>query len=435
MEDGIMELMNARGTRDFAPEEKIVRQRLTDRLRKVFELYGFSPLETPVIERYDVLAAKYAGGAEILKETFQFRDQGDRELCLRYDLTVPLARFVGMNPTMKMPFKRYAIGQVYRDGPVKTGRMREFWQCDVDIVGSKSMLADAQCLQIALKFFTELGVEFRIELNSRKILDGMMEQAGVAQDLWMPAILEIDKLKKTSLESVQKELGKLGLGAPAIQVITRIITARGTNKEKLEKLRELIGNDTGVSGLNEVDEILKYVNDERVVFSPALSRGLSYYTGPVFEVYLSDTAKFGSSMAAGGRWDKMIGDFLGNNKEYPAVGISFGLEPITTVLQMLGKESSGAKTTATVYVIPIQTVPESASLCEKLRSLGVNTDMDIMGRGVSKNLDYADKMGIPYVLIVGGDELKQGKFKLKNMKSGEEKMVSVEEVSAITGRK
>lgn len=424
-----MELMNARGTRDFAPEEKIVRQRLVDSLRTAFELYGFSPLETPVIERYDVLAAKYAGGAEILKETFRFKDQGERDLCLRYDLTVPLARFVGMNPTIKMPFKRYAIGQVYRDGPIKSGRMREFWQCDVDIVGSKSMLADAQCLQIALKFFSDIGLDFRIELNNRKILDGMMEQAGVPSNLRMPAILEIDKLKKTSLESVQKELGKTGLGAPAIQIITTIITAKGTNNERLDKLRELIDNETGVAGLKEIEEILLYVPDTRVVFAPALSRGLSYYTGPVFEVYLTDTAKFGSSMAAGGRWDRMIGDFLGGSKEYPAVGISFGLEPITTVLQMPGKESASAKTTATVYVIPIQTISQSVELCEKLRALGVNTDMDIMGRGVSKNLDYANKMGIPFVLFIGEDEIKQGKFKLKNMKSGEEKMVSIEEAA------
>ncbi|MFC1741659.1 histidine--tRNA ligase [Nanoarchaeota archaeon] len=423
-----MELMNARGTRDFPPEDKIVRQKVIDILRGVFELYGFSPLETPIIERLDVLSAKYAGGSEILKETFKFNDQGERELCLRYDLTVPLARFVGMNRTMKMPFKRYAIGRVFRDGPIKTGRYREFWQCDVDIVGSKSMLADAQCLQIALKFFSEIGLEFRIEFNSRKILDGMMEQAGVSEDRRMDAILEIDKLKKIGWDAVEEGLGTVGLGAPAIQVIKTIVNLSGSNSEKLEKIKELIDNETGVAGIAEIEEIASYVSDERVEFSPALARGLAYYTGPVFEVYLKDTSKFGSSLAAGGRWDKMIGDFLGGGKEYPAVGISFGIEPITTVLGMLKNDDAGVLTVTKVYVIPIQTAVESTKVCEQLRAAGIKTDMDIIGRGISKNLDYANKMGIPYVLFVGEDELKQGKFKLKDMKSGEEELLSVEEV-------
>jgi histidyl-tRNA synthetase len=336
-----------------------------------------------------------------------------------------------MNPTVKMPFKRYALGRVYRDGPVKTGRMREFWQCDVDIVGSKSMLADAQCLQIGLKFFNEVGLDFRIELNSRRILDGMMEQAGVPEELRMPAILEIDKLKKTSMESVQEELGKVGLGADAIGVVSTILKITGTNAEKLSKLKELIDNETGVLGLKEIEEILSYVPDSRVVFNPALARGLSYYTGPVFEIFLSDEKLFSSALTAGGRWDKMIGDFIGGGKEYPAVGISFGIEPITTVLGMLSKEVGDGKAVKTVtelYVIPIQTTSECVLLCEKLRAGGVKTDMDIMGRGLSKNLDYANKMGIPFVLFVGEDEIKQGKYKLKDMKSGKDEMIGVGDI-------
>ncbi len=424
-----MELMNARGTRDFPPEDKIVRQKVIDILRNVFELYGFSPLETPIIERTDVLAAKYAGGAEILKETFTFKDQGERNLCLRYDLTVPLARFVGMNRTIKMPFKRYAIGRVFRDGPIKTGRYREFWQCDADIVGTKTVLAEAQCLQIALKFFAEMKFDFKIELNSRKILDGLMEQAGVSAELRMPAVLEIDKLKKTSIESVQKELGKVGLGAPAIGIITTVLNVSGSNKERLAKLKEIIDCEIGTSGLAEIEEILGFVSDERVVFTPSLARGLSYYTGPVYEVCLNDKKLFSSSLAAGGRWDKMIGDFLGGAKEYPAVGISFGIEPITEVMKKLNTEEQKVQTVTQVYVIPIQTAAESVQLCEKLRKLGIKTDMDLSGKGISKNLDYANKMGIPYVLFVGEDELSQGKFKLKDMKSGEENLMSVEEVA------
>src|SRR3990167_1186232 len=153
-----MELQLPKGTRDFSPEEKILRDKIVDTLKEVFELYGFAPLDTPILEKFDVLASKYAGGAEILKETFKLKDQGGRDLGLRYDLTVPLARFIGMNPNLKMPFKRYEMGQVFRDGPIKTGRQREFWQCDVDTVGTKNMIADAEFIKIAQRFFEAIGL-------------------------------------------------------------------------------------------------------------------------------------------------------------------------------------------------------------------------------------------------------------------------------------
>ncbi|MBW2967295.1 histidine--tRNA ligase [Candidatus Woesearchaeota archaeon] len=423
-----MKLMNARGTRDFAPEDKIVRQRLTDMLRKTFELYGFSPLETPVIERLDVLSAKYAGGAEILKETFSFQDQGRRELCLRYDLTVPMARFVGMNPTVKMPFKRYQIGQVFRDGPIKTGRYREFWQCDVDIVGSKSMLADAQCLQIAQKFFRTLELDVFIEVNSRKILDGMMEASGIPEDKRMPVIMEIDKLKKVGQDAVQKNIEALGIDKDPLMKLMEILTTDGSNEEKLNSLKPLLTSDTGKAGLEEIQELLSYLDNRNIVFNIALARGLSYYTGPVFEVFMEDGKLFSSSLAGGGRWDRMIQDFLQSKKEYPAVGISFGIEPITAVLNLLDKEDKTRLTVTKVYVIPIGTQKECIAIAEQLRAEGINTDMDIMGKGISKNLDYADKMGIPFVIFVGEDELKAGKFKLKDMESGEEQMLSIEDI-------
>ncbi|NQU78781.1 histidine--tRNA ligase [Candidatus Woesearchaeota archaeon] len=421
-----MKLMNARGTRDFGPEEKIVRQKIVDMLRKSFELYGFSPLETPIIERFDVLSAKYAGGAEIMKETFKFNDQGERELCLRYDLTVPLARFVGMNPKMKMPFKRYAIGRVFRDGPIKTGRYREFWQCDVDIIGSKSMLADAQCIQIAQKFFADIELDVNIEFNNRKLLDGMMESCGIPEEKRMDTILEVDKLRKTGIESVKNEMNKKGIEEDSVNKLMELISMQGTNAEKLDKVRSAMANQKLAEGLKEIEELLSYVDEKNIVLNLSLARGLSYYTGPVYEVFLKDKKLFSSSLAAGGRWDKMIGDFIGG-REYPAVGISFGIEPITTVIGNNRKEE-GIRTVTQLYVIPIQTTKKCIEIAEKTRTGGVNTDMDLMSRGVSKNLDYANKMGIPYVLIVGEEEIKQGKYKLKDMKSGDEKMVSVEEV-------
>ena len=405
-----MKLMNARGTRDFAPEEKIVRQNVIDMLRSVFELYGFAPLETPIIERMDVLSAKYAGGADIMKETFQFEDQGERKLGLRYDLTVPLARFVGMNSNVKMPFKRYAIGRVFRDGPIKTGRYREFWQCDVDIVGSKLMLADAQCIQISQTFFSELGIDVVVEVNNRKLLDGILEACGIPADKKDEVILEIDKLKKTSIESVKKEIQEKDIPTETVEKVMSILGTQGTNKEKLEKVKSAIASPAVAEGLKEIEELLSYVDETNTLLNLSLARGLSYYTGPVFEVFLKDDTKFNSSLAGGGRWDKMISEFLEIKKEFPAVGISFGIEPITAVLGMLKKETKIIKTVTQMYILPINTADKCVEICEELRKSGVKTDMDLMGRGVSKNLDYADKMGIQYVLIVGEDEIKQSKY-------------------------
>ncbi|MBW2972100.1 histidine--tRNA ligase [Candidatus Woesearchaeota archaeon] len=423
-----MKLMSARGTRDIPPEEKIARQRIIAMLEKTFELYGFSPLETPTIERMDVLAAKYAGGAEILKETFRFKDQGDRELGLRYDLTVPLARFVGMNPNVKMPFKRYAIGQVFRDGPIKTGRMREFWQCDVDIVGSPSMLADAQCIQIAQKFFSDVGLDVVIEVSSRKLLDGIIESCEIPEAKRMPVILEIDKLKKVGLEVVQKNIKELGVANAAVSKLMEVLGTEGSNFEKLEELKKLVDNRQAADGIKEMEEMLNYLDEKNVVLNLALARGLSYYTGPVFEAFLKDSKLFSSSLAGGGRWDNMIGDFLGAKQKYPAVGISFGLEPITTVMKLLKKEDEGVRTVTKVFIIPINTAMECIKIAEELRRAGVNTDIDIVGRGVSKNLNYANSLGIPYVIFAGEDELKQKKVKLRDMKTGDEELVAVKDV-------
>jgi histidyl-tRNA synthetase len=430
-----MELMTARGVRDFAPAEKIARQQIVDLMRTTFELYGFSPLETPIIERLDVMSAKYAGGAEILKETFKLKDQGDRDLCLRYDLTVPFARFVGMNPSLKMPFKRYAIGHVFRDGPIKLGRYREFVQCDVDLVGSSSMLSEAIFIQMAQSVFERLGLDVVIEINDRKLLDGILESVEIPEDKRVEIILEIDKLKKIGLAEVKKEIKKKGIDNEAVEKLMEILATKGTNFAKLEALKSLVNNRKAADGLKEIEEILSYVDEKNVIFSIGLSRGLSYYTGPVFEVFLRDSSKFSSSLGGGGRYDRMIGDFLGGTKEFPAVGFSFGLEPITAVLDMMreeGKDRSGKsvqrKTVTDVFVVPIKTVKECLKICEDLRKAGVRCDLDIMGRGVSKNLDYANSMGIPYCMIIGEDELKSKKLSFKDMVSGKEEKLAFKDI-------
>ncbi len=198
-----MDLTPLKGTRDFSPSEKMIRQEVVDLLREIFERYGFAPIETPITEQLSVLTAKFAAGenSDAFKEIFKVTDQGGRKLGLRFDLTVPLARYVGKDPTLKMPFKRYEIGRVYRDGPIKLGRYREFWQCDVDTVGCKSMLADYECLQIAVAFFKGIGLKASIEVNNRKILTGILEAANVKKNLRQTVIISIDKLKKLELKA------------------------------------------------------------------------------------------------------------------------------------------------------------------------------------------------------------------------------------------
>ncbi len=417
-----MELQLPKGVRDFPPEEMILRNKLISTLQQVFERYGFNPLETPTFERLDVLSAKYAGGAEILKETFRFKDQGDRELALRYDLTVPFARFVGMNPQLKQPFKRYAIGRVYRDGPIKLGRYREFYQCDADVVGSASILADAECVRMALAGFKELGLPVKISVNNRKLLDELLEKGGVPKERAVEAMLVLDKLKKIGLADVKKELAEKAIPEASVDFIITISTDNKSNDEKFELIKEYVGETPGT---RELAELLSYLADAAdVVFDPSLARGLAYYTGTVFEGFVPES-KVTSSVCGGGRYDTLIAGLLDNKQAYPAVGFSFGLEPIMDALKE--KNPAERRTLAKAYVIPIKAPNDGFAVAEQFRQAGVPVDLDLNGRSISKNLDYANSYSIPFVVIVGKKELEAGKVKLKDMASGEESLVTVEE--------
>lgn len=417
-------LMNARGVRDFLPEEALARQRITDTLRSVFERYGYAPLETPAIERKDVLSAKFAGGAEIMKEIFKVEDQGGRELALRYDLTVPLAKVVGMNPNIPKPFKRYQIQPVWRDGPIKLGRYREFMQADVDIVGTKSMLADAEILSIAAEIFARLGIDVVIKVSNRKLMNGVLAAAGIKENK-MEAILAIDKLEKSGTDAVRQELADKGFKKKEIEALIKLLSLKGRNSELLAKLDKMITNEEGKEGIKELKELLEYcaLMGVEIKIEPSLARGLEYYTGPVYEVY-SKASKIASSLAGGGRYDKMIGMFIGRG-EYPATGISFGLEPIFEAMR--GRKGA-RKTTAKVLVIPVAALKEAVKAAAALRRQGVNAEVDLMGRGISANLDYANALGIPYVVFLGREELKLGKLKLRNMKTGKEKFVATDKI-------
>ncbi|MBW2976174.1 histidine--tRNA ligase [Candidatus Woesearchaeota archaeon] len=418
-----MTLQLPKGTRDFSPEEAIAKDKIVNALKEVFELYGYSPLETPAFERYDILASKYAGGEEILKEAFKFKDQGKRDLGLRYDLTVPLARYIGTNPNIKMPFKRYQIGEVFRDGPVEKARYRQFTQCDADIVGIKNMTAEAEIIALAQRAFKKLGFDSTIKINNRKLLNGLLLKIGVKKEKLETAILSIDKLEKFGLDTVKKELREKKISNETVANIVKIINITGSNNEKISKIKKITGKSEGIEEIEELLSLLGILN-VNAELDISLARGLSYYTGTVIEVYLKNS-KVKTAVCAGGRYDKMIGSFL-RNLDYPAVGISFGLDRIYDAYAEKAKEAK--KTVAKVFIIPINTLKESLKIAEELRNENVKADIDLAGKGPSKNLQYASRMGIPYVIFIGEEELKQNKVKLRDMKTGKEQLMDAGEL-------
>jgi len=439
-----MELTPVRGCRDFLPEKKITRDAITEKLRRVFEEYGFNPLETPALENYELLSSKYAGGEEILKETYRLTDQGRRELGLRYDLTVPLCRVIAANPRMPMPFKRYQIASVWRDGPIKAGRYREFVQCDVDTIGAKGMIADSELIALTQDAFDALGMKAFVKINNRKLLDALLGKAGIPSAKQPDAILALDKLAKIGRDGVRSEMFERGVEAKSAEEILVMFDSFGKkgNDEIIDKLAAIVGSEDPAGripqdasykgeGLKELRDVMQYcaafgVREDFVRIDPSLGRGLSYYTGTVFEAYLLDASKITSSIAAGGRYDKLVGAFAGRGEDIPAVGISFGLDVIGEALADGAKEK---KTVVRAFVIPIKTGAAAAKAAQELRRMGVPTAIDLNERGVSRCLEYAAKEGIPFCVLVGEAELKQKSVKLRDMATGKEELLSVAEAA------
>ena len=435
-----LELQLARGFRDFPPEEKILRNKIITLIKDVFEIYGFSPLETPTIERLDILEAKFVAGqdSDAISEIYRFKDQGLRELGLRYEFTFALARFIGMNPQLRLPFKRYQIGPVFRDGPIKSGRYREFYQCDVDIVGAKTTLADAEIIALMVNVFKKLNLEVVIEINHRKLLEDIIKSVVVVvEDITKEdykkkqtsIIITIDKLKKIGKEEVKLELLKKKIPEEKINKLLDILLVEGTNLEKLNKISKIVGEEKeSIIELKELFEYLKILNIN-YLFLPSLARGLGYYTGPIFEVFLKDETIMSSSIAGGGRWDKMIGNYL--NKEsnsFPATGVSFGLEPIMEIIK--NKEGLGSSTIAKLLIIPIgkKNLKSSILITEKIRENKIPTIIDLVGKSIGKNLEYANKLKIPFVGFLGDNEIKENKIKIKNMITGKEELLEVSKI-------
>ncbi len=413
-----MEFQTPRGTRDFLPKDAIKRQFVLDKVRRIFELWGFDPLETPAFEEWRLLAAKSGGGEAIREEVYYFKDKSDRELGLRFDLTVPTARVVAINPNIPKPFKRYQIGNVWRYDRPGAGRYREFTQADVDIFGASSTDADALVIGVACNCLYELGFkDFIVRLNSRKLIEKLVLSVGVEQEKVLDIFRSIDKLEKIGEDGVKQELEKKGFYMATIKNVLRLISLN------IETLKSK-GFGEEIKSLEEIVEKIKDFGYENAQIDVSLVRGLEYYTGPVFEIVLPENKAL--TITAGGRYDKLIEVYGG--KPTAAVGISLGIDRIMWIMDEK-KMFEGKETNAKVFLVSIgdssKVGRQIMRLSGLLRKIGISNEFDIMSRSLSKQLDYVNSKNIPYAIIVGEKELDKNVVKLKDMKSGEEKDISI----------
>lgn len=414
-----MKIENVKGGYNYLPKEQKVRNYINDTLKEVFENYGYSPIETPILCYYDILSDKYDENNDILKEIYRLKDQGNRDLGLRYDLTVPFAKLIALNKNkIKYPFKRYEIAKVFRDGPIKVGRDREFTQCDVDVVGLEGQMIEAELLSLYVNAFNKLNIEIIIKYNSRNLMKGLILECGIEESLVSKVITILDKLEKLTKDEIINLLFDIGVNIDTSNILLNYFTL---SLNELNNLFSNTSNEMLLKGLKELNELEQYIKaldiTKYCVFTPTLARGQDYYTGNVFEVY-STNNKITSSIGGGGRYDKMITDFIDDGTNYPAVGISFGLSSLYELLK-----DKVINNNIDIYIIPINTNIESLILANRLRELGYRVDIEMNKRKLKKSLDYANKELIPYVIILGEDEVLQNSFKLKDMKNSKEYII------------
>lgn len=428
-----MKFQPPKGTRDFLPEEMIKRDFVVNTIKNVFVRYGFDALETPILEDWKMLSAK--SGEDLANQIFRFKDKAGRELGLRAEQTPSLARVVANNPQLPKPFKRYVIAPAWRYEEVTAGRRREFYQCDVDVVGSSSMEADVECISAAIDCLTALGFkDFNIVVNNRKTLDGFIELIKADKKKDTDIFRAIDKIGKLGEEVVIEELKKTGLDDEQIKKLMKLISVKGDFKKVLEDAKKMLkGISIGEEGLKETEELFKfskvYEIDKMLTLDLSLARGLDYYTGPIFEIK-TKTGKNVGSVAGGGRYDKMI-EFFGG-RPTPATGISLGIERIVEVMKE-EKMFDLPKTKVKVFVATVneKIKDDAVKIAQKLRKENISCQIDLMGRNLTKQLEFANSLGIPYVLIVGEKELKEKKFKLKDMEKKIEKEARLEEIKKL----
>lgn len=442
-----------KGTRDFSPVEMAKRNYIFDTIRKVFHLYGFQQIETPSMENLSTLMGKY--GEEGDKLLFKIQNSGDyfsgltdeellsrnaaklaSKFCekgLRYDLTVPFARYVVMHrEELTFPFKRFQIQPVWRADRPQKGRYREFYQCDADVVGSNSLLNEVELVQMIDTVFTQFGIRVAIKINNRKILSGIAEIIGEADKI-VDITVAIDKLDKIGLDNVNAELASKGIPQEAIDKLQPIIQLSGTNEEKLDTLKQVLAaSQTGMKGIEESEFILKTLAGlnirSEVELDLTLARGLNYYTGAIFEVKALDVQI--GSISGGGRYDNLTGVF--GMEGVSGVGISFGADRIYDVLNQLDlypKDASAGTQVLfvnfgeaeTAYVLPI---------LAKVRAAGISAEIYPDSAKMKKQMSYANAKTVPFVAIVGENEMQEGKVTLKNMATGEQALITPDELIA-----
>ena len=420
-----IELRNVKGTTDYSPKEQYIRNYISDTLKNVFEKYGYKPLQTPLLCYYDLLALKYDEENDILKEVYKVKDQGNRNLALRYDLTVPFAKYIAINQNTKLPFKRYEIGEVFRNGPVKLGRDREFIQCDVDVVGIEGQLIEAEFVALYVEAYKKLGIDVIIKYNNRKFLSGIIIEAGIHNELITDTITIIDKFEKLTKQELEQEFLKIGVNKDQIEKLYSFLQI---NSEELINIKS--ENEILNQGIKELEILKEYIAKldllQYVQFSPSLARGQEYYTGTVFEVY-DAKGEIKSSIGGGGRYDKMITDFIDDGKQYPAVGISFGLNVIYEILK--DREEFAEKALTDIFIIPMGTEIECLKIAETLRKANYKVEVEMKQRKMKKSLEYANEENIPYVFILGEDELKQNIISIKNMKEKTQTTISLDKIA------
>ena len=419
-----------RGTRDYLPEDQLKKNWVVDTVRRVYESYGFEPLDTPAFEYLEMLQIK--SGEDILNQVYAFKDKSDRELALRFEHTASTVRVVASHRELQKPFRRYIIGPTWRyERPTET-RFREFLQADVDIFGVESSIADAEVISAVVEAFSRLGFEgFTIYLNDRRILKSIVELAGIPSENSLDAIRAVDKIKKIGRDGVIEELREISPYEEASIKLLDLVGLKGEPLEVIGSAKQMLKEyPEGIKGCEALEDLIKYAGAfgfaEYIEVELSLARGLDYYTGPIFEVFAKGYEEY-SSIAGGGRYDEIVELFGG--EPTPATGVSFGVDRVTLILEAKGafKDLSLG---ADVYVAPVNedVVLKALEITQGLRQAGISTIVDLMGRRLGKQFEYADKKGVPTVVVVGEKDLAEGFVTVRDMKTGDQKKVKIEEL-------
>jgi histidyl-tRNA synthetase len=417
-----------RGMRDILPEQMIRRQYVIDVIRSVFEEFGFEPLQTPVIELSETLMGKYGPDAERLIYSASYGDGKDK-LALRYDLSVPLSRVVAMYPELPKPLKRYQIAPVWRAERPQKGRYREFYQCDADTVGSASMLADAETLNVIYEVLRRLRFKkFVMNINDRKILTGIGQFSGVPEELLGGLYRSIDKLEKIGLDGVRNELRRNEIPNDVIDKMLDLLQIEGGNEAVLVSLRDKLGNyPVALEGITELEQVIHYLQalnipQENYQVKFAMVRGLEYYTGPIYETTIEEPRM--PSITGGGRYDELIGLFL--DRSYPATGTTIGIERIIDAMEELNMFPATVGKTVTQVLVALfdkSLVDASLQLTDTLRKGSLKTEMYFEPDSLGTQLRYAGRKGIPYVVILGPDELATDQVTVRDLGRKEQQTV------------